>query len=279
MTQAYHKFYLPVLKLILILSIVVSVFSCKSTRQLAKEPIKEQGAEFVLGKLKEKELKFETFSAKFTLDMVVDKKKTSFRGMIRMRKDSVIWISLSPALGIEMARILISQDSVKFINRLNKEYMIADYRVVNDFLGTNVDYDVLQSILLGNDLTYYDDGKFRVSYDSKQYHLVTAGRSKLKKYIKTRDDATRIYIQNIFLDPETFKITQMKIKELTKESQKLDATYSNFQVLNEQLFPESVYYDITADNQVLINLNYSRMDINEPQRFPFSISSKYVRIK
>jgi len=253
--------------------------SCKSTRKVIKEPIKEEGASFLFSKLKENELKFEWFSAKFSLDLVIDKKKNSFRGQIRMRKDSALWISFSPALGIEMARLLITTDSVMFINRLNKTYFTGNYQVVSDFLGTNVDYDVVQSILLGNDLTYYENGKFRVSYDSKEYHLVTAGRRKLKKYVKTSEDAERVYIQNIYLNPETFKITKMKIKELTKESKKLDAFYSDFLMLGDQLFPQHVMFDISADNPVKVDVFYSKIKLDSPLNFPFKISSKYERIQ
>lgn len=257
----------------------ISFSACKSTRKVIKEPIKEEGADYLFAKLKENELKFEWFQAKFSLDFVLDKKKNSFRGNIRLRKDSAIWVSFSPALGIEMARLLITTDSIKFINRLNKTYFVGDYQFVNEFLGTNVDFDVLQSILLGNDLTYYEDGKFRVSYDSKEYHLVTAGRSKLKKYVRTQEDAERAYIQNIYLSPETFKITKMKIKELTKESKKLDAFYTDFKNLEGQLIPHHLLFNITADKLLEVDVFYSKITLNSPQKFPFKISSKYERIQ
>lgn len=266
-----------VVSLIIILSLGFS--ACKSTRKVIKEPIKEEGADFLFGKLKESELKFEWFSAKFSLDFVLDKKKNSFRGQIRIRKDSAIWVSFSPALGIEMARLLITNDSIMFINRISKTYFKGDYAFVNQFIGTNVDFDVLQSILLGNDLTYYENGKFRVSYDSKEYHLVTAGRSKLKKYIRTEEDAERVYIQNIFLNPETFKITKMKIKELTKESKKLDAYYQDFEATEGQLFPHHLMFDITAENPAEVDMNYSKIRLNTPQNLPFKIPSKYERIR
>jgi hypothetical protein len=253
--------------------------SCKTSRNTVKVPLKEYGADYLFDRLKENELKFQWFSAKFNLDLIIDKKKTSVTGQVRMKKDSVIWITLSPALGIEMARLLITNDSVKFINRINKTYFAGDYTKVNTFLDANIDYDVFQTLLLGNDLTYYEDGKFRATYDSKEYHLVTAGRHKLKKYVKTRDDEERIYIQNIFLDPETFKITQMKIKEVRKENKKLDTFYSDFQKVSGQLFPFHILYDLLAENPIQVDLNYSKIEIDLAQEFPFKISDKYNRIQ
>jgi hypothetical protein len=253
--------------------------SCKTTRKTIISPLKEYGADYLFTKLKENELKFDWFSAKFNLDLLIDKKKTSVTGQVRMKKDSVIWITLSPALGIEMARLVITTDSVKFINRINKTYFSGDYSKVNALLDANIDYDVFQTLILGNDLTYYEDGKFRANYDSKEYHLVTAGRQKLRKYVRTSEDEERIYLQNIFLDPETFKITQMKIKELKKENKKLDATYSDFQLTSGQLFPYHILFDLFADKPIQVDLNYSKIEIDKPQEFPFKISDKYTRIQ
>lgn len=276
-----HTFLMFNTKSVLLLVFLFSLVmvSCKSTRSVIKEPIKEYGADYLFGKLKENELKYDWFSAKFNIDLIIDKKKNSLSGQIRMRRDSIIWITLSPALGIEMARLIITNDTVKFLNRINKTYFVGDENIVNDFLDSNVDFDVIQSILLGNDLTYYEDGKFRATYDSKEYHLVTAGRQKLKKYVRTQADEERIFIQNILLSPETFKITQMRIKELKKEHKKLDATYSDFNYIESQLFPYKIFYDLVADKNVQIDLKYSKIVIDKPQQFPFKISSKYTRMQ
>ena len=165
------------------------------------------------------------------------------------------------------------------MNRLKKTYFTGDNKFVKDFLNSNVDFDVLQSLILGNDLTYYDEGKFHASYDSKEYHLVTAGRHKLKKYVSTADDASRIFIQNIFLNPETFKITRMKIKETVEDSRKLEAEYSDFREIDGQLFPGTIHYQLSADTPIDVILKYSKITIDQPQKFPFKIPSKYSRIQ
>lgn len=268
------------IKIILTFVLLIAVFtSCKTTRRVVKKPLKEYGADYLFEKLKENQFKFENITAKFSLDLISNGNKNSLKGQIRIRKDSAIWISLSPALGIEMARILITNDSIKFMNRLKKTYFLGDNRFVKDFLNSNVDFDVLQSLIIGNDLTYYEDGKFNASYDSKEYHLVTAGRHKLKKYVKTADDASRIFIQNIYLNPETFKITRMKIKETVENSRKLEAEYSDFQDINGQLFSGTIYYNLSADNPINVKLKYSKITVDQPQKFPFKIPSKYSRIQ
>ena len=58
--------------------------------------------------------KFEWLSAKISCEAYDDSSRVSFDVNLRMRKDSAIWWMFLP-LNIKIARILITKDSVKFI--------------------------------------------------------------------------------------------------------------------------------------------------------------------
>ncbi len=253
--------------------------SCSPARKVMKAPIKEEGADFLFGKLKEKELKFDWFSAKFSAEYSNKGKENSFNGQIRIRKDSLIWISLTPMLGIEAVRLMISQDSVKMINRLNDTYFIGNYEYVNRFLNANIDYDLLQAILLGNDLEFYEGSKFRASIDRGEYKLSTGERQKLRKFVRNSQENLKIYIQNIWLDPENFKITNADIKEIRRDNIKLESAYSDFELVQDQLFPRKMNYIIWADNTIRVKVDFSRMAINVPFQFPFKIPASYLPVK
>lgn len=259
----------------IIMSLILMISSCTTVRSLYKAPLKEQGATYLIDKLKDSELEYDFFNAKFNLNFTKNKKKTSFKGQVRIKKDSMIWVSFSPLLGIEMARMLITTDSVKFINRMNKTYFKGDYKHLNEFLDTNLDFDILQALIMGNDLRHYENGKFRASIDKHQYKLSTAARHKLKKFVKSQDESPQVYIQNIWLDPETFKISQVSLKEIKKEHKKLQANYEEFLEINEQLFPKNVYFDLQAESKILIKLAYSKITVNNALNFPFRVPKKY----
>jgi hypothetical protein len=253
--------------------------SCSPARIAMKAPIKEEGPDYLFAKLKEKELKFDWFSAKFSADYSNKGKENSFNGQIRIRKDSLIWISLTPMLGIEAVRLMISQDSVKMINRLNDTYFLGDYEYVNRFLNTNIDFDLLQAFLLGNDLQFYEDGKFRASIDGGEYKLSTGERSKLKKFVRNSQENLKIFIQNIWLDPVSFKITHADVKEIRRDNIKLESTYADFESLDNQLFPRKMTYTIHADNTILVKADFSKMSLNIPLQFPFKIPGSYQPVK
>lgn len=266
----------PVYLLIIILMIMFA--GCRSTRKIIKAPLKVEGIDYLFEQLKSNELTYNTISAKFNLEYKVNKKKTDFKGQIRIKKDSLIWISFSVDLGIEVARMLITNDSVKFINRINKTYFVGDYEYLNEFLETNIDYDVLQALIIGNDLTHYEDGKFRAHIDNLQYKLSTASRSKLRKYVKKNETDPVVFIQNIWLSPDNFKITQLSLKEIKKQNKKLQANYSKFAAVDSQLFPKEVDFALQADKKTDIRIKYSKITINKVLNFPFSVSKKYKLI-
>lgn len=264
----------------LVLVVLLSLSACKTKRSIIKAPIKEYGADYLLEKLDENELKFEWLSAKLKIKYVNDKSTNEFKGQIRIRRDSVIWVSFSPALGIEMARLIITQDSIKYLNRLDKEYFMGDYDFVNRFLETNIDFDILQSFIIGNDFQFYDRSTFRASIDNEDYKLSTTSRRKLLKYVgQAEDDDKIVLIQNIWLNPESFKISRVDIKEYGKENKKLEAYYHRFENIQNQWFPAGTEYKITGDQKILVEVDYSRIEMGEELNFPFSISSKYHRIQ
>jgi hypothetical protein len=253
--------------------------SCNPQKKIFKAPIREEGPDYLFGKLKANELNYNGFTAKFSAEYKNKGKETSFNGQIRIQKDSLIWLSFSPGLGIEVFRIVITQDSVMFINRMNKTYFMGDYAFVNKFLNTNIDYDILQSFLTGNDLSFYEKGKFRASLDKGQYKLATAGRMKLKFAVHRSQESSNVLIQNIWIDPEHFKITQANVKEIRKPGTQLEADYSSFEKIGEQLFPKEMTFDISADNNLHIKVVFSKININQPMTFPFRIPDGYRQVE
>ncbi|MCK5838524.1 MAG: DUF4292 domain-containing protein [Bacteroidales bacterium] len=270
--KLFFHFVLYILPLFLLLS-------CSTSKKVIKEPIKEAGPEYLFYQLKKNELKYNWFSAKFSADYIYNKKKTSFSGHLRIRKDSAIWISITPTLGIEMIRMLITPDSVKMVNRIEKTYFLSDFSYFNQFLNNALDFDMMQAFITGNDFAFYENGKFRASVENDQYKLITTGRNKLKKYVKEHEEGIIIPIQNIWLDPDNFKIFKVVIKEIVVDSRKFEATYSDFEPLENQLFPSRLDYEIqAAENKIFLYVKYSRVAIDKPFNFPFNVSDKYQRV-
>jgi len=150
-----NKHIFPIILSIIFFAALIGLQGCKTKRALIKKPLKEQGESYLLEKMASNELDFDWFSARCAVTVINDKKtKTDLRGQLRIQKDSVIWMSLSPALGIEVARLMITQDSIWFINRIDKNYFKGDYDFINSFFQTTVDFDILPALFLGHDMNH-----------------------------------------------------------------------------------------------------------------------------
>jgi hypothetical protein len=263
-----------------LLILLAALFGCKTSRQLIKAPIKEEGVDYLLKKLKENEAQFDDFSARFSASLIQDKKdRMGFSGQIRIRRDSLIWVSLSPALNIEAMRVMVSQDSIFLLNRLNKTYFKAGFDYVNSFINAALDYDMLQALLIGNDFAFYEIGEFRASIDGMQYRLNTSNRQKIKKYIRANEHINTIPLQTIWLDPETFKISRIMIKELEVEGRKLNAAYSDFEPVNERVFPGRIQVEVNAEKHISLDMRYTRLETNQGKAYPFHIPGSYQALQ
>ena len=105
---------------ILLLAIFLLASSCKQQKKIVfgntKCILEPKTSKFLTRHLKENEFNFEHLNAKINAEAIIDSSENSFSVTLRMRKDSIIWMSISK-LGIEGARLMITKDSVKFMNR------------------------------------------------------------------------------------------------------------------------------------------------------------------
>jgi len=270
--------YRKAIFLIILSVILLMVSSCKSTRSTLKEPLRMYGFNYLYSKMLENQLDFKSMSAKFTIQYKQGKKITNLRGQLRIKKDSITWISFSPALGIEAARIMMTNDSVSFVNRLNKTYFEGEYQLLADILNTTIDYSILQSMIIGNDLTQYDVNKYKASIDGGLYRITILERKKIKKYLKGHENKPKVLIQNIWLDPATFKIHKVELKELGEDNKKLVVLYDKYIQINGKYFPEHLFISISSQKPITIDVDYQKVEMNKPLRFPFSISNKYKEL-
>lgn len=269
--------YLDVSKqLILLVFITVGTWSCTSSRKVIREPLKEHGAEFLMEKLKEHEVKFSQFSAKFNASYEIAHKKTSVSGNIRIANDSIIWISISPALGIEAVRFMLTPDSIKYLNRMNKTYLLQDFSFINQLLNKTMDYDMAQAFLLGNDFSLYEQNSFKASVDHQLYKLSTTNRQKIRRFVRRSDENISIPIQSIWLDSENFKILKVLLKEAERDSRKFMASYNKFENINGNRIPTHLDFDIeTVDKKIRISISYSNIQIEKEQTYPFNVPDNY----
>ena len=71
-------------------------------------------------------------------------------GQIRMHKDSLIWLTVTATMGVEVLRAKINNDSVWLINRMEKTYLAEPLDSVSAQLGIPLSLPWVQTMLLNN---------------------------------------------------------------------------------------------------------------------------------
>lgn len=269
---------LPVIFLLGLIAISLFWTSCSGSKKAIKTPLKEQGSEYLISQMKENQNHFETFKGKALASITSNGKTNDLKINIRIRKDSVIWVSISAGVGLEAARVMLTRDSVLFLNRIDKTFFAGNYQFINRMINAKVDFDIVQALLTGNDFKWYDYQELKASIDNQSYQLESAHRRKLKKYSKLNEEINVVY-QSIWLNPITFKIERIKIKEINNNNKKIDAFYSNFKTINDQVLPMQYDITISAKEDAKIDASLLKVDLNTNLSFPFNIPSKYEEIK
>ncbi len=110
------------------------------------------------------------FSGKGELNLDMNGTDLSLNATFRMKRDSVLWLSISPGMGITAARALITRDSVKVVNYLQKYYSVYSIAYLQELLGAPVSLSELQKLMLG--LPLFDTATYR--YDSLNFLWMAA---------------------------------------------------------------------------------------------------------
>ncbi len=249
-----------------------------SVKNLAKQE-KEAITERLFAEMEKNKFNFSSLVCRAQVDAKTPKLSTGFTANIRIRKDSAIWVSISPALGIEVMRAVLTKDSVKFVDRLNKRFYVGDYNFINNALETDIDYELVEALLTGNNFSFYDYDKFRYGGMKDSVHtLSTVRRRKLKKSLKSGNvDSVRAILQDINLRNRTYKITEMHLNDF-KSNKKLTAEYSDFKMILGQLFSQHVVVNIKAEKGATITFDYTKIEPDKAVSFPFSVPERYEKI-
>ena len=268
--------------------------ACKSTERAAKEKaVKNRTAGFVLKRYNESRFDYDWLGMKVDADFGTETESSGFKATIRMRKDSLIWVSITPALGIEMIRVMITPDSLKYLSKIpdNKFYYLGNFEDVNKLVGTAFDFEMLQQLLVGNAIGLEkDERRFRSEVDGDDYLLISKYRRKesdtilvnpddprFQRTMRKSDDADELIVSRYWFEAAQFRLVKSIFNDLLRQ-RTLEISYNDFHSSEEQFYPAKCRLTI-SNPQVKQVLNYeiTKLASGKAYEFPFEIPVDYVR--
>jgi hypothetical protein len=208
---------------------------------------------------------FEYFQGKARMVLRDANKEREVKAHIRVHKDSIIWMSFS-VIGVQGGKALINKDSITIVSNVDKEFYVFEYEELSKRYNFNINYDVIQSAMLGNPIMGRTENDEVVQESSMFILKQQAGTVALSNYVNAA----------------SMKIEKVELKE-NNSNNNLIVNYSNFQPVSNKLFPYngtiSLFYKTLAGvlNTTII-FEYSKAEVGDKElKFPFNIPKRYVR--
>lgn len=218
--------------------------------------------------IKVNEVAFDYMTAKSKVSFESSKQNFDNTNLnIRMKKDSLIWISVT-GVGFEVARGLITPDSIIFMDKFHKQYFVFTYEQLSKRYNFELNFALLQSVIVGN----------------LPFPALPADRfTKQENFYVINQDKGRIGVVN-YVAEDNKKLTKLNATE-NGTNNTFALEYTDFRAVNDLLFPftslvmlhvKSLQDGKASDTK--ITLKHSRVDIQaQSPGFPFSVPSGYTR--
>lgn len=255
---------------------LATLMGCRSTKEVTKKeepsivtkPVqmhKLTDDELLLQRVQTINKDFKTMNCK----LAVEYAGISYTGTLRLKKDNTIWISIGK-FGFEAARLMFTQDSIFFINKLNSSYFKGGYGFFTSILGFRVDYSMLQSLLLGDFMRQSFSSKAAIK---RQGDNVTITFPDIQIA-----SSTRKLQQDVTFNTQTNHIEKNFVQVLNTIN-KLQIDYSDYILLSSINLPATLDVTLTQRDITRAQVRMSKHCLNENIDFPFSIPSKYKEMK
>ncbi len=254
--------------------------SCHPTKKIVDtpHPVKLKGTNVIelFDSLQAHRFDFEWLTAKADVEYTDQENNSqSFDVNIRVRKDSVIWISVTPLLGIEAVRVIITPDSMKIMNRLKKTYTARGFNFLDDMLKARINFEIMQAVLVGNYFPYLKNEKLKSVYEDTTFVILSTLNKRQTKRIAEEKDPTKPIIQDFWID-DYYRINKSRITD-DKLNRTLQAEYNDFLDVDNKRFPHNFFVTVTAATSLRIKVKYTKVVSGEPQSLPFTVPEKYEK--
>ena len=264
---------LPVAHCSLLIAIIFILCSCSTNKSTSN--LRTLSANHIIREVERNQFEFDNLETKFNVRL--EGNNIGLKGQLRMQNDSVIWVSLSLKLGIEVARVMITEDSVKFINRTNKTYFVESVdnlqEQFQERLPSEVTIGLIQDLLVGNDIQLSKNDKFKVTIDDNNYKL-ESDRNTFWITPKT------FKVKSCQLSAVSYQQSAISYQQSTVNGQRstVSVSYDNFQYVNGKLLPTKIILKTNEDFDINLEIDYSEVKTGEKLEFPFNISKKFKKI-
>lgn len=253
------------IKILFLLFALVFLSSCGSRRiaSMGTSPVEDAAAASVIAKHYENEAEFETLQGKLRVQFQNESQNQTVTVSYRMKKDEVIWMS-AQLMGFPLAKVMITPNSVQFYEKITSTYFDGDFSLLSDLLGTPLDFQKVQNLLIGQTIYNMQEERYRLTESSRGYQLSPIQENGLQR--------------NFLLDAGNYKAIAQQISQ-EGMARSVTVTYPSYQKVSGRVFPKEIkIIAIQGSDNTQIDMDFRSVEFDVPVTFPFSLPSGYEEI-
>ncbi|WP_051292714.1 DUF4292 domain-containing protein [Olivibacter sitiensis] len=250
------------------LALFVLFGACKTKKKIATKEIDKREAvnvsnkARVIGELRNKQVSFDSFSARAKTNLIINDDKQDVTLNLRIKDKQAIWVSVTAILGLEVARVLITPDSFKVVNRINNEYIEKPFSELYRFSSVPLSFVDLQSLLVGRGISAVLGEDVALRQTDSTY-IFSGKTANMDFALQTATDFSSL-------------INQINN---TTGRQSLVINYGDYALFKQRNLPQNVKLRSEADNlKLFVHMQYDKIEIDNPIQIPFSIPNRYRKI-
>ncbi|RSK41474.1 DUF4292 domain-containing protein [Mangrovimonas spongiae] len=246
----------------LLLVLLITCFGCKTKHVVTDGNVNPDLSEkYVIKEHLKTAPSFKTLQAKVRISYTEDNSTQSHTVTFRMLKDGIIWLTAP----LNIVRAKITPESVGFYNKLDNTYFEGDFSYISDMLGTDVNFEKVQNLLLGQPLFGLDNETHKMSIHNNNYMFQPNEQSSLFELF---------YLINATLNMESQQLAQASTQRF------LQIDYLEYQTIEKQTFPKNIkVISLEGDQETIIELEFKSISLNQDLRYPFKIPKGYDEIE
>ncbi len=250
---------------IFLLVLVLGLFSasCSGTRKLNNaNDLEAKKLDEIYQKIGEHQLESDWMDAKAKVKYSDASMNVGATAYIRVKKDSAIWVSLRK-LGLEVARVLVSPDSIFVMNRLDNVYMKKPIAAIREYIELPANFQVIQSLVYGNPV-FFSSARPDLEIVDRNYKLSQQSAEMKSNYLIDED----------------FLLRKVNLHE-NRSGQSFAVEFDDYQLENgNQNFSYIRMFKMNNPDtgDASLDVKFSKVVFNIPKNIRFEIPDKYTRV-
>lgn len=245
------------------------IFSgCKTSHSITKTGAKQDSqVAQLIQKVQKAQPQFKTANvSKVAMEFDLNERKINVSATCKIRKDSAIFLSIQPFMGIEMFKAEIMPDSIRVFDKMNRKYYVIDYTSMSKQFGVDINFSSLQALIFNQ---FFCIGAKELLPDSCKLTALADGRKKIDFETEKMLQSTEISSLN------TIQQVILKSKNVTYQ---LQTNYDDFTVVNNVNFPQKITLLATSKkSKASCVFSILKVEFNTNLKFAATTTDRYTR--